>query len=192
MVKIPVNTPVIISTHTLLNKQLQIATEWGFRARKALRMNDSNTLQLCTDTKTTSESDINTSCSAESQLGLMKKDECNDSAYPSWTISQIQSLLSEISSSFEIPIRFEEVGMIERDLRKIDDWVLKGKRLFPKFHPPKPFALILKDIIENLKTCINKNTSVPVHCICRTVENGFMVKILCITVFNFKLSILAD
>ncbi|KAI9341427.1 hypothetical protein BDR26DRAFT_860412 [Obelidium mucronatum] len=84
-------------------------------------------------------------------------------------VSTVLSKAEQIIQSVGLPIKIDELKILEREVKKVEEWVKKCKRLMCK----GPSSRILKHAMKPLKIPSNHK---DVYCFCRKGADGLMVE----------------
>ncbi|KAI8615691.1 hypothetical protein BC830DRAFT_1218369 [Chytriomyces sp. MP71] len=88
------------------------------------------------------------------------------------TVSAVTSKLKQVHEQHECAVKIDEVEILEGELKKVEDWAIRCRRLFPKAPVPQAFSEVLRDVKMVLKSCSNPS-DMSVFCFCRRCANGF-------------------
>ncbi|KAJ3114110.1 hypothetical protein HK100_001761, partial [Physocladia obscura] len=91
------------------------------------------------------------------------------------SISAVTSMLEKLPKSLDLPIKLDETAILERELKNVEDWVMKGRRLFSRGSSPRTLLQLLQDVDLANKACADPSNK-ALYCCCRGYENGFMVE----------------
>ncbi|KAJ3072106.1 hypothetical protein HDU98_004211 [Podochytrium sp. JEL0797] len=89
-------------------------------------------------------------------------------------VAGLMAKVQDIMATLELPIRFDELPIFLREIKKVEEWSVKGRRLFPKSAVPKSLAEIIKEVGASYDAVENVAQEEQ-YCFCRHKENGIMV-----------------
>ncbi|KAJ3024693.1 UNVERIFIED_CONTAM: hypothetical protein HDU68_007873 [Siphonaria sp. JEL0065] len=91
---------------------------------------------------------------------------------PKLSVSVVLPQAYEIIASLQIPVKLEELSILEREVKKVEDWVTKGRRLISKSTTSKPLAEVLKDLESACESATDASNHTDTYCFCRGQDGG--------------------
>ncbi|KAI8833055.1 PLU-1-like protein-domain-containing protein [Chytridium lagenaria] len=89
-------------------------------------------------------------------------------------------VIDDLDNTIDAPLVIEEREQLERALRRVEEWTLKGRKIFGfnSVRTTQSLGSILDENLAQAKICAGlEATGIPLHCICRSAsEDGLMIE----------------